>query len=45
MEASSLQLIIPQGIQDSYTVKQRAWLWNLGHFVQHLGRGASKGRL
>ena len=38
MEASDLQLIVPQGIQDSYTEMQRKWLWNLENFVQYLRR-------
>ena len=38
MAASHLQLVVPKGIQYSYTVKQRAWLWNLEHFVRHLRR-------
>ena len=38
MAVSHLQLIVPEGIQDSYTEKQRKWLWNLAEFVQYLGR-------
>ena len=38
MASSHLQLVVPQGIQDSYTVKQRAWLWNLEYFVRQLRR-------
>lgn len=36
MEASSLQLVVPRDIHGSYTEGQRAWLWNLGDFVEHL---------
>ena len=38
METADLQLIVPQGIQESYTEMQRKWLWNLGNFVQYLKR-------
>ena len=33
MEASDLQLVVPQPIQESYTAGQQAWLWNLGEFI------------
>ena len=36
MAASDLQLVIPQGIHDSYTAGQRAWLWNLEYFIGYL---------
>lgn len=36
MEASDLQLIVPRGIQESYTEIQREWLWNLENFIQCL---------
>ncbi len=38
MESSDLQLVVPQGIQDSYTAEQRVWLWSLGNFIGHLKR-------
>ncbi len=40
MEASNLQLVVPRGIQGSYTAAQQAWLWNLKHFIAHLKRTA-----
>ena len=36
MENSDLQLVVPQSIQDTYTNDQRAWLWNLGEFIQDI---------
>ena len=36
MRDSSLQLVVPQGIHGSYTVVQRAWLWNLREFVRDM---------
>ncbi len=38
MEASNLQLVVPHGIQRSYSDSQQAWLWNLGHFIEHIKR-------
>ncbi len=40
MEASNLQLVVPQGIQGSYTIAQQAWLWNLGQFIEHVKRSS-----
>ena len=34
MIGSNLQLVVPQSIQESYTDKQRSWLWSLGEFVR-----------
>lgn len=31
---SNLQLVIPQSIQETYSDKQRTWLWNLGDFIR-----------
>ncbi len=45
MEASNLQLVVPRGIQGSYTAAQRAWLWNLGRFVEHIKRGSREGSM
>jgi len=33
MRESSLQLIVPSSIQESYTTEQRAWLWSLDDFT------------
>jgi|TARA_R100001132_G_scaffold25199_1_gene25154 hypothetical protein len=33
MEASSLQLVVPSPVQDSYTEAQRGWLWSVGDFI------------
>lgn len=33
MDASNLQLVVPQSIQGSYTAGQQAWLWSLGDFI------------
>ena len=33
MENTGLQLVVPQSIQESYTDRQRVWLWNLGEFI------------
>lgn len=33
MEASSLQLVVPAPIHDSYTNAQRGWLWSVGDFI------------
>ena len=37
MDASFLQLVVPQSIQDSYTTGQQEWLWTLREFIRHLG--------
>ncbi|MDF1775035.1 MAG: type II restriction endonuclease [Rhizobiaceae bacterium] len=34
MEASSLQLVVPQPIQSSYTDSQQGWLWSLADFIE-----------
>ena len=34
MSASMLQLVVPQAIQGSYSVKQQAWLWSVDRFIQ-----------
>ena len=34
MENTGLQLVVPQSIQESYTDRQRVWLWNLGEFIR-----------
>ena len=36
MEASDIQLVVPQGIQDSYRETQKKWLWSLDTFIQYL---------
>ena len=41
MEQNNLQLIVPQSIQESYTVGQRAWLWNLQEFIEDVEARAS----
>ncbi|NOC47698.1 type II restriction endonuclease [Ruegeria sp. HKCCD7559] len=33
MEASSLQLVVPRPIQNSYTEAQRGWLWSVAEFI------------
>lgn len=33
MEASALQLVVPQAIQATYTPAQRDWLWSVGDFI------------
>ena len=33
MEASSLQLVVPLSVQESYTNAQRGWLWSVGDFI------------
>ena len=39
MAASNLQLVVPKAIHGSYSEKQQAWLWTLGHFVQYVKPG------
>ncbi|MDE2790088.1 MAG: type II restriction endonuclease [Paracoccaceae bacterium] len=34
MEESSLQLVVPQPVQESYTDAQQGWLWSLREFIQ-----------
>lgn len=36
MEASSLQLVVPHPVQDSYTDAQRGWLWSVGDFIEEV---------
>ena len=36
MEASSLQLVVPSPVQDSYTAAQRGWLWSVGDFIEEV---------
>ena len=36
MEASALQLVVPEPIHASYTATQQAWLWNLTNFVDEV---------
>ena len=33
MEASSLQLVVPQPVQGSYTDAQQGWLWSVADFI------------
>ena len=33
MEASSLQLVVPQPVQGSYTGAQQGWLWSVADFI------------
>ena len=33
MEGSSLQLVVPAPVHDSYTDAQRGWLWSVGDFI------------
>lgn len=33
MEASSLQLVVPLPVQDSYTATQQGWLWSVADFI------------
>ena len=34
MRASSLQLIVPTEIQQTYKKPQQEWLWNVGDFLE-----------
>lgn len=34
MDASSLQLVVPRPIQETYTADQQAWLWDLSRLVE-----------
>lgn len=38
MEASSLQLVVPSPIHESYTAAQRDWLWSVGDFIGEVAR-------
>ena len=42
MEASDLQLVVPQSIQASYTEGQQAWLWNVRDFLLEVKARAEK---
>ena len=42
MTNSSLQLVVPRSIQDSYTGGQRAWLWTLEEFILDIEDRACK---
>ena len=33
MEASSLQLVVPLPVQESYTAAQQGWLWSVADFI------------
>ena len=36
MRVSSLQLVVPRPVRDSYTACQQEWLWDLGNFIDHV---------
>lgn len=38
MEASSLQLVVPSPVHNSYTDAQRGWLWSVGDFIGEVRR-------
>ena len=38
MEASSLQLVVPSPVHESYTEAQRGWLWSVGDFIGEVAR-------
>ncbi|WP_111735568.1 type II restriction endonuclease [Roseovarius amoyensis] len=38
MEASSLQLVVPQSIQATYTAAQQEWLWSVAGFIGEVRR-------
>ena len=38
MEASSLQLVVPSPVHESYTETQRGWLWSVGDFIGEVRR-------
>ena len=40
MESESLQFVVPEPIQVSYTEDQRAWLWSLKGFIEDVGSRA-----
>ena len=44
MGNSGLQLVVPQAVQDSYTEKQRLWLWNLEEFIREVETRTCKGQ-
>ena len=39
MRFSSLQLVVPRSIVESYTPSQQDWLWDLGGFIDHVSNG------
>lgn len=41
MEASNLQLVVPQLIQGSYTSEQQGWLWSVRDFIREVQAKAS----
>lgn len=36
MEASGLQLVVPQAIQATYTTAQQGWLWSVAGFIEEV---------
>ncbi|WP_424930699.1 type II restriction endonuclease [Amaricoccus tamworthensis] len=36
MEASGLQLVVPQAIQATYTAAQQGWLWSVAGFIEEI---------
>ena len=38
MDASGLQLVVPNPIQPTYSTAQRAWLWSVSDFCKHVLR-------
>ena len=34
MQALSVQLVIPDAVQSSYTDEQQSWLWSVGEFIE-----------
>lgn len=36
MEASDLQLVVPQAIQATYTTAQQGWLWSVAGFIEEV---------
>ena len=36
MARAKLQLVVPRGIQASYTDEQRAWLWSVSDFMKYV---------
>lgn len=38
MEASGLQLVVPQAIQATYTAAQQGWLWSVAGFIEEVRR-------
>lgn len=44
MEASSLQLVVPSPVHESYTEAQRGWLWSVGDFIGEVRARQEAGR-